>query len=46
MCRSIKKLRSLDATVNNEDVRAASLQFVRKISGYTQAVASQRGRFQ
>ena len=34
MCRSIKKLRSLDATVNNEDVRAAALQFVRKISGY------------
>ena len=34
MCRSIKKLRSPDATVNDEDVRAAALQFVRKISGY------------
>ena len=35
MCRSIKKLRNPDATVNGEDVRAAALQFVRKISGYT-----------
>ena len=34
MCRSIKTLRSDSATAPEEDVRAASLQFVRKVSGY------------
>lgn len=33
MCRSIKTLRS-DAPVDDEDVRAAALQYVRKVSGY------------
>ena len=41
MCRSIKKLRSPDATVNDEDVRAAALQFVRKNQRLCQALASQ-----
>ena len=35
MCRSIKPLFNYDPPVNQEDVRAASLQFVRKISGFT-----------
>lgn len=34
MCRSIKTLRSKDAPASEEEVRAAALQFVRKVSGY------------
>jgi len=33
MCRSIKTLRA-EPEVTSEDVRAAALQYVRKISGY------------
>lgn len=35
MCRNIKTLFNFDPPVTNEEVRAASLQFVRKISGFT-----------
>jgi hypothetical protein len=34
VCRSIKPLRPPFATATADDVRAAALQFVRKISGY------------
>ena len=34
MCRSIKTLRSPDRTATKEEVTAAALQYVRKISGY------------
>lgn len=34
MRRSIKTLRQPDASAADEDVRAAALQYVRKISGY------------
>jgi hypothetical protein len=34
MCRSIKTLRTLDVPATDDDVRAAALQFVRKVSGY------------
>ena len=34
MCRSIKTLRNLEPTATPEDVEAAALQFVRKVSGY------------
>ena len=34
MCRNIKPLFNFDPPVTSEDVRAASLQFVRKISGF------------
>ena len=34
MCRSITTLRSLEPPATPEDVAAAALQFVRKISGY------------
>ena len=34
MCRSIKTLRAPHARGTDEEVRAAALQFVRKISGY------------
>jgi hypothetical protein len=34
MCRSIKTLRTLDHPVTEEEIAAAALQFVRKVSGY------------
>jgi len=34
MCRSIKILRQPEGVATEDDVRAAALQFVRKISGY------------
>ena len=34
MCRSIKTLRSADQPASPDEVEAAALQFVRKISGY------------
>jgi hypothetical protein len=36
MCRSIKQLRLTDRQPTDEEIYAASLQFVRKISGYRQ----------
>ncbi len=35
MCRNIKTLFNFEPPVTEEEVRAASLQFVRKISGFT-----------
>ena len=34
MCRSIKVLRRRDALVTSEEISAAALQFVRKVSGF------------
>ena len=34
MCRNIKTLFNFDPPVTGEEIRAASLQFVRKISGF------------
>lgn len=34
MCRSIRPLFNFDPPVTEEEIRAASLQFVRKISGF------------
>lgn len=34
MCRSIKKLRNPEEPATPEEIQAAALQFVRKISGY------------
>jgi len=36
MCRSIKTLRSNEAAVTEPEIRAAALQYVRKISGFRQ----------
>ena len=35
MCRNIKTLFNFDPPVTPEEIKAASLQFVRKISGFT-----------
>ena len=34
MCRSIKTLRNVEIPATEEEIRAAALQFVRKVSGY------------
>ena len=34
MCRSIKTLRRADALATDEEIRAAALQYVRKVSGF------------
>jgi hypothetical protein len=36
MCRSIKQLREGNEPATREEVEAAALQFIRKISGYRQ----------
>jgi hypothetical protein len=35
MCRNIKPLFNFDPPATDEEIRAASLQFVRKLSGFT-----------
>ena len=42
MCRSIKTLRRADQPATDDEIAAAALQFVRKVSGYR--VPSQRNR--
>lgn len=44
MCRSIKTLRGVQ-TVSDDEVHAAALQFVRKISGYRAPSAANREAF-
>lgn len=36
MCRSIKQLRQPDNFPSEEEIHAAALQYVRKVSGYRQ----------
>ena len=45
MCRSIKTLRSLEPQASTEDIHAAALQFVRKISGYRAPSVANRPAF-
>jgi len=35
MCRSIKTLHNFTSAATDEEIRASSLQFVRKLSGFT-----------
>ena len=35
MCRNIKTLHNFEPAATNEEIRASSLQFVRKLSGFT-----------
>lgn len=46
MCRSIKTLRGLEEPVTDEDVRAAALQYVRKLSGYRQPAVRNEAVFE
>ena len=46
MCRSIKTLRTRDVPASEEDIRAAALQFVRKVSGFRQPSARNAEAFE
>jgi hypothetical protein len=46
MCRNIKTLFNFDPPVTDDEVRAASLQFVRKISGFTKPSKANEEAFQ
>jgi hypothetical protein len=46
MCRNIKTLFNFDPPVTAEEVRAASLQFVRKISGFNKPSKANEAAFQ
>ena len=45
MCRNIKTLFNFDPPATSEEVRAASLQFVRKISGFHKPSKANEGAF-
>ena len=45
MCRSIKVLRRPAPPVTSEEISAAALQFVRKVSGYRQPSKSNQAAF-
>lgn len=45
MCRNIKTLFNFDPPVTEDEVRAASLQFVRKISGFTKPSKANEAAF-
>ena len=46
MCRNIKTLFNFDPPVTDEEIRAASLQFVRKISGFAKPSRANQAAFQ
>jgi hypothetical protein len=45
MCRNIKTLFNFDPPATDEEVRAASLQFVRKLSGFTKPSQANEAAF-
>ena len=45
MCRNIKTLFNFDPPVTPEEIRAASLQFVRKISGFAKPSKANEAAF-
>ena len=45
MCRNIKTLYNFEPPATDEEIRAAALQYVRKISGFTQPSAANRESF-
>jgi hypothetical protein len=45
MCRNIKTLFNFDPPVTDEEVRAAALQFVRKISGFNKPSKANEASF-
>ena len=46
MCRNIKTLFNFDPPVTDDEIRAASLQFVRKITGFNKPSKANEGAFQ
>ena len=45
MCRNIRTLFNFSPSAKDEEVRAASLQFVRKVSGFTKPSQSNQAAF-
>ena len=45
MCRNIKTLFNFDPPVTEDEVKAAALQFVRKISGFTKPSKANEAEF-
>ena len=45
MCRNIRTLFNFDPPVTEEEIRAASLQFVRKITGFHKPSKANEGSF-
>lgn len=45
MCRNIRPLYHFEPPVTTDEVRAASLQFVRKVSGFTKPSAANQAAF-
>lgn len=45
MCRSIKPLFNFEPPVNEDEIRAAALQYVRKISGFNQPSKANEAAF-
>ena len=46
MCRNIRTLFNFDPPATDEELRAASLQFVRKLSGFTKPSKSNEAAFE
>jgi hypothetical protein len=46
MCRNIKTLFNFDPPATDEEIRDASLQFVRKLSGYNKPFRANAAAFQ
>ena len=46
MCRNIKRLYNFEPPATSEEIQAASLQFVRKVSGFTKPSAANEAAFQ
>ncbi len=45
MCRNIQILFNIEPSASEEEIRAASLQFVRKISGFTKPSRANEAAF-
>jgi hypothetical protein len=46
MCRSIKTLYNFEPPATEEEIRAASLQFVRKLSGFNSPSKTNQAAFE
>ena len=46
MCRSIKRLRTIEGVADDDEIRAAARQFVRKVSGVNEPTAKNEDAFE
>ena len=46
MCRSIKTLHNFEPPATDDEIRAAALQFVRKVSGFTRPSKANEAAFE